>query len=294
MPNAVHGRLTIEERSMATLQLPDLALSYEMVGQGAPLLFIHQVATDYRLWRRQRTYFRTRYRPITVDVLGHGPVVWPPQERSIAQAAQRVQQLLEHLGTGPVFVIGVSMGAAIAMQVALNAPALVRGLGLVSPWSHPNEHMRPLINRLVRLAEAGNMGGHTTLLLRYSFPSGYLEAHASDKRRLRTLALAQPAEVVANAWVACLTCDLRGAVRAIRAPSLIIAGGSDLFTPPYLARAVARELADVEIEVWEQTGHYPFLEHPRRFNYRLEEFIQHCLAQTGRPDGTGDPPPTDV
>jgi pimeloyl-ACP methyl ester carboxylesterase len=157
----------------------------------------------------------------------------------------------------------------------------VFGVALVSPWSHPNDHMRAVINWLVQLAVAANMGNHTTLLLRYSVPSGYLEAHPSDKRWLRALAIAQPAEVVASAWEACLTCDLHGVVRAIRAPSLIIAGRSDLFTPPYPARAVARELADVEIEVWEETGHFPFLEHPRRFNQRVEEFIRRCLAQAG-------------
>jgi 3-oxoadipate enol-lactonase len=263
---------------MATLHLPELALSYEIAGQGIPLLFLHQVATDHRLWRRQHTRFRARYLPITMDVLGHGPVTWPPQERSIVQAAQRVQQLLEHLGTGPAFVIGVSMGAAIAMQLALNAPALVRGLGLVSPWSHLNNYTRALINRLVQLAEADDMRSHTTLYLRYSFPPGYLEAHTSERSWLRAMALAQSAEVVDYAWVACLTCDLRGAVRAVSAPSLIIAGGSDLITPPYLSRELARELADVEIEVWEGTGHFPFLEHPRRFNQRLEGFISRCLA----------------
>lgn len=266
---------------MATLQLPELALSYAMAGEGTPVLFLHQAATDHRLWRRQRTYFRARYRPITVDVLGHGPVAWPAQERSITQAAQRVQQLLEHLGTGPAFVIGVSMGAAIAMRLALNAPALVRGLGLVSPWSYPLAHMRALIARLARLAEAGDMRSHTTLFLRYSFPSAYLEAQPPAMGRLRALTLAQPAEAVAYAWVACLTCDLRGAVQAVSAPSLIIAGRSDLVTPPYLALAVAAELADVEIEVWEETGHFPFLEHPRRFNQRLEGFIRRCLAQAG-------------
>jgi 3-oxoadipate enol-lactonase len=266
---------------MATLQLPELVLSYEMAGQGTPLLFLHQVATDHRLWRRQHTYFRARYRPITMDVLGHGAVAWLPQERTIAQAAQHVQQLLGYLGTGPAFLIGVSMGAAIALQVALNAPTLVRGLGLVSPWSYPNAHMRALMSRLVGLAEAGDMRSHTTLFLSYSFPSGYLEAHTSERRRLRALALAQSAEVVAYAWVACLTCDLSGAVRAVSAPSLIIAGQSDLFTPPYLVRAVARELADVEIEVWEETGHFPFLENPGRFNQRLEAFIQRCLPQAG-------------
>jgi 3-oxoadipate enol-lactonase len=266
---------------MAMLQFPELALSYEMEGDGTPTLFLHQAATDHRLWYRQRTYFRARYRLITMDVLGHGPVAWPPQERSIEQAARRSQQLLEHLGTWPAFVIGVSMGAAIAMRLALNAPALVRGLGLVSPWSYPNDHMRALISRLARLAEAGDMRSHATLFQRYSFPSAYLEAKAPDMRRLRSLTLAQPAEVVAYAWVACLTCDLRGAVRAVRAPSLIIAGGSDLFTPPYVARELARELADMEIEVWEGTGHFPFLEHPRRFNQRLEEFISRCLTQAG-------------
>jgi 3-oxoadipate enol-lactonase len=266
---------------MATLQLHELALGYEMEGKGPPLIFIHQVATDHRLWRRQRTYFRARYRPITVDVLGHGQVAWPPQERSIAQAARRVQQFLERLGTGPAFVIGVSIGAAIAMRVALNAPALVRGLGLVSPWSHPNDHMRALIDRLGRLAKAEDMVAHTSLFLRYSFPPAYLEVHTPEITRLRAMALEQQAEAVADAWVACLACDLRGAVRAVRAPTLIIAGRSDLITPPYLARAVARELATVEIEVWEDTGHFPFLEHPGRFNRRLELFIQRCLAQDG-------------
>jgi 3-oxoadipate enol-lactonase len=173
------------------------------------------------------------------------------------------------------------MGAAVAMRLALNAPALVRGLRLVSPWSYPNGHMRALISRLARLAETGDMRSHATLFLHYSFPSAYLEAKAPDMRGLRSLILAQPAEVMAYEWVACLTCDLRGAVRAVRALSLIIAGGSDLFTPPYLARELARELADVEIEVWEGTDHFPFLEHPRRFNQRLEEFLSRCLAQAG-------------
>lgn len=44
---------------------------------------------------------------------------------------------------------------------------------------------------------------------------------------MRALTLAQPAEAVAYAWMACLTCDLRGAVQVVSAPSLIIAGRSD-------------------------------------------------------------------
>lgn len=267
---------------MAVLQLNGLTMSYEM--EGVPLVFLHQVATDHRLWHRQRTYFRTRYWVLTVDVLGHGPAAWPEQELSIEQAARRVQQLLEQLGTGPAFMIGVSMGAAIALHVSLDAPALVQGLVLVSPWSHANGHMRFLINRLFRLAEAGDMATYVDILLRYAFPAADLERLQRllpEVKQLRAMALAQNARAVASAWTACLAVDLTGRLGAIRVPTLVIVGLNDFLTPPYLARAVAAELPQVELEVWEEIGHFPFLEDPMRFNRRLEAFILRCLAQPG-------------
>ncbi|MGH8055748.1 MAG: alpha/beta fold hydrolase, partial [Candidatus Entotheonellia bacterium] len=62
-------------------------------------------------------------------------------------------------------------------------------------------------------------------------------------------------------------------------PSLVIAGLQDFLTPPYLTRAVAAGLPQVELEVWEETGHFPLLEDPVRFNQRLESFVLRCLAQ---------------
>jgi 3-oxoadipate enol-lactonase len=266
---------------VATLQLDEIEIAYEMTGEGVSLVFIHEVATDQRIWQRQRTYFRQRYRTITVDVLGHGRIAWPPQEISIEQGARRVQQLLERLGTGPAFIIGVSMGAAVAMRIAFEAPALVRGLGLVSPWSNPSGDMQSLINRLFRLAESRDMAAHTDLLLRYSFPATPSAHHTAEIERLRSLILEQNAWAVAYTWVACLACDLRAEIGQIKAPSLIIAGLNDLFTPPYMARGVAEGLSEVELEIWEETGHFLFLEDPDRFNRRLDLFIQRCLVATG-------------
>lgn len=46
-------------------------MAYEMDGEGVPLVFIHQVATDRRLWYYQRTSFDGRYHLIAVDLFGH-------------------------------------------------------------------------------------------------------------------------------------------------------------------------------------------------------------------------------
>jgi pimeloyl-ACP methyl ester carboxylesterase len=265
---------------LATLQSEDIDIAYDAEGEGISLIFLHDVATDRRLWQRQRTFFRQGYRAITIDILGHGQVPWPPQEITIAQAARRVAQLMEWLGSGPAFIIGVSMGAAVAMRMAFEAPALVRGLGLVSPWSYAGGDLQSLINRLFRLAEAGDMAAHADLFLRYSVPTTASALQTGAMERLRALMLEQDAWAVAYSWVACLACDLRLEVAQIKAPSLIIAGMHDLFAPPYLARAVAEGLAEVELEIWEEAGHFSFLEDHVRFNRRLQLFIERCLRST--------------
>jgi 3-oxoadipate enol-lactonase len=255
-------------------------MAYESEGEGIPLLFIHQVATDRRLWQHQRSPFFQGYRLIMVDVMGHGEEAWSPQEYSLDRAADRIRELLESLRVGPAFIIGVSMGAAIAMRVALSHPSLIRGLILVSPWSHDvSEHTKNLVDRLFRLAEAGDMATHTDLFLRYILPPAYWESHIAEVECLRALAMAQNAKTVAYTWAAFLASDLTDNLQDIHVPSLIIAGLNDLFTPPYLARAVAEGLSEVELEVWEDTGHFPFFEDPLRFNRRLETFIRRCLTQ---------------
>jgi pimeloyl-ACP methyl ester carboxylesterase len=254
-------------------------MAYETTGEGVPLVFIHQVGTDQRLWQHQRRLLQRRYRLITMDIMGHGQVSWPPEAFSLEHTAIYVQKLLEQLKAGPAFLIGVSMGAAIAMRVAMTDPRLVRGLILISPWSHTSEHTRCLIERLFRLAEAGDMSAHTDFLLRYVFPSTFLACREQVVERLRTLALEQDAKAVAYTWAACMASDLSDRLGVIHAPSLVIAGLSDLLTPPYLARAVADGLGEVELEIWEEAGHFPFLENPSRFNHRLEMFVRRCLTQ---------------
>jgi pimeloyl-ACP methyl ester carboxylesterase len=268
------------DESVTVLLMNSHAMVYDSEGQGVPLVFIHEVTTDRRLWHHQRNAFSQRYRLITVDVLGHGEARWPSlEEFSLERAADHVQDLLGRLDAYPAFVIGVSMGAAVAMHMAFKDPLLVRGLILVSPWNYMSEDTRYLVDRLFRLAEAGSMTAHTGLFLRIVLSTVYLERHASEIERLRAMTMEQDAHAVAYAWAACLVSDLTEKLGKIQAPGLVIAGLNDLLTPPYLARSVAEGLAEVELEIWEEAGHFPFLEDPARFNHRLESFVRRCLTQ---------------
>jgi 3-oxoadipate enol-lactonase len=269
---------------VATIALGGRAAIYETRGKGIPLVFIHQVATDRRIWQYQLASLADHYLTVGVDILGHGEHGWPLAEMSIARAAVQVQQLLEEVVPGQAFLVGVSMGAAVAMRCALMAPALIRGLILVSPWLRIREQTKSLIDRLFRLAEAGEMAAHTELFLRYVFPPTYLERHGPEVERIRAIVMNQESKTVAYAWAACLASDVDADLGEIHVPSLVIAGMHDLLTPPYLAREVAAVLVEVELEIWGASGHFPFLEDAVRFNRTLELYVRR---QSTRPASEG-------
>jgi pimeloyl-ACP methyl ester carboxylesterase len=259
---------------VATIELGGHAVVYDTRGKGVPLVFIHQVATDRRIWQHQLAPLADDYLTVAVDILGHGEQGWPLDQMSIGRAAVHLQRLMEQVVPEPAFLVGVSMGAAVAVQCALIAPSLVRGLILVSPWIRISEHTKSLINRLFRLAESGDMSAHTHLFLRYVFPHTYMERHGPEVERLRAIVMDQDSKTVAYAWAACLASDVDSNLSQIRVPSLVIAGMNDLFTPPYLAREVAAALFEVELEIWNASGHFPFLEDAVRFNRKLETYVR--------------------
>jgi pimeloyl-ACP methyl ester carboxylesterase len=265
---------------VATSESGGHAVVYEARGKGIPLVFIHQAATDRRIWQHQVTTLADQYLTVAVDLLGHGEQEWPLDQISIARAAIQLQRLMEEVVPEPAFLVGVSMGAAVAIQCALMAPSLMRGLILVSPWIRIREHTKNLINQLFRLAESGDMAAHTRLLLRYVFPPPYLERQGPEVERLRAIVMAQDSKTVAYAWAACLASDVDGDLHDIRVPSLVIAGMNDLFTPPYMAREVAAALDEVELEIWNASGHFPFLQDAARFNRRLGTYVRRQSIRT--------------
>ena len=95
---------------MPTLQLNDIGLYYEIIGEGAPLLFIHGLGSSIRDWEPQVDFFAERYKVILFDVRGHGKSSKPPGPYSIPQFAADTANLLEKLEVAPVHVVGISMG----------------------------------------------------------------------------------------------------------------------------------------------------------------------------------------
>jgi len=105
-------------------------LSYREEGSGPPLLILHGLFGSGSNWGRIARELATDHRVLVADLRNHGRSPHAPG-MSYAELAADVAALLDRLGTGPVTVVGHSMGGKTAMRLALEHPERVARLVVV-------------------------------------------------------------------------------------------------------------------------------------------------------------------
>jgi pimeloyl-ACP methyl ester carboxylesterase len=101
---------------------------YEVSGHGEPLILIHSLLMHSGMWDDQVTAFQDRYQVIRYDLSGFGQSK-PP---ITASDADDLNALMQQLGIERAHVLGLSIGAEIALGFALAYPQRVKSLILVS------------------------------------------------------------------------------------------------------------------------------------------------------------------
>jgi pimeloyl-ACP methyl ester carboxylesterase len=121
---------------MPTLRVPGAELYHEVRGAGPPVLMIPGALGDGGTFDRVAPLLADEFTVVTYDRRGNSrsprPSGWT--ETSVAEQADDAAALLEALGLAPAVLYGTSGGGAIALEVVLRHPGVVRGVILHDPW----------------------------------------------------------------------------------------------------------------------------------------------------------------
>jgi pimeloyl-ACP methyl ester carboxylesterase len=104
-------------------------------GSGPPVVLIHGSVSDYREWSKQMKALARHYRVIAYSRRYHWPNTVPGTEADGSREVQvnDLASIIRTLKLAPVHLVGHSYGAAIALQLALRHPQLVRTLVVAEP-----------------------------------------------------------------------------------------------------------------------------------------------------------------
>lgn len=122
-----------------------MRLHFQAMGQGPALVLLHGLFGSGDNWAVIARGFAERFRVVTPDLRNHGR---SPHAEAMdyAAMAQDVAELLRAERLAPAHLLGHSMGGKVAMNCALQAPALLRSLGVVDigPGPQPDRHAQLL------------------------------------------------------------------------------------------------------------------------------------------------------
>jgi pimeloyl-ACP methyl ester carboxylesterase len=111
--------------------------AYDIDGpaDGPPIVFVHGTRMSRAMWRAQIDDLRDTYRVVALDLPGHGHLADRPF--TLTAATDEVALAIEEAAGGHAVVVGLSLGAYVAMDLAARRPELVRGLVLSGATTEP-------------------------------------------------------------------------------------------------------------------------------------------------------------
>lgn len=113
------------------MKINDLDIYYNEAGQGAPILFVHGLGIDSRIFDNQTDFYKNNFRVTRYDLRGHGKSSAPDTGYSYAHFADDLKGLIKHLDLKDFHLVGLSMGGAIAARYVLENPGSAKSITFI-------------------------------------------------------------------------------------------------------------------------------------------------------------------
>lgn len=273
--------------SRSTWAAPDgVRYAWTRDGAGAPLVLVHGFTGSAAAWDDVVPALARTLTVLRPDLLGHGGSDAPadPARHAIARQAADLAAYLADAGLAPVHLAGYSLGARVALRLALDAPGRVASLFLESPSAGIADPAARTVRAAEDAARADRLMTHGIVDFVDAWEALPIFAAERDL----------PAEVRARIRAGRLACDpaglaasLRGAGQGVspavhaelgrlRLPVTVLAGARDTVGAER-AREVAAAVPGARLVVLPDAGHAPHRETPSAW---LRAVATHCVRSS--------------
>ena len=262
------------------VEIDGLRWSVRVAGSGPALLLLHGFTGSGRSWDElTNAAIAAGCTVIAPDLPGHGGTAWSAPRATVERTADDVAALLRALGYERAHVVGYSMGARVALRLAIARPARVARLVLEAPSAGIADPAQRLARRdadeaLALGLERDGIAPFVDAWERMPVLAGEARVGGGARHSLRALRLGHdPAGLAASLRAAGQGAmePLHDRLGEISAPTLVIVGANDPVRGR--AEAVAAGISGARLAIVPEAGHAPHLEAPAAFIGLVLDFV---------------------
>jgi pimeloyl-ACP methyl ester carboxylesterase len=260
---------------MPTINANGITLYYEERGTGDPLILIMGLGAPGSRWEDHVSYYASAFRCITIDNRGADQSDRPQGPYTTRMMAEDIAGLMRALDIEHAYIAGISMGSAIAQELALSYPNMVRSMVLISSWSQCDPYTQAIFYLFKNARAQMSPANFTQLLQLWIASPHYFETHLDSliqgqKEAHENYMSLHAFEAQCDA---CLTHHTIDRLAQIEVPTLLTVGEADIFTPLRLTAEIHDRMPRSEMLVFPGKGHIHHWEELDRFNNATFEFL---------------------
>jgi 3-oxoadipate enol-lactonase len=266
---------------MAIAEVNGQRLYYEVLGDGEPLLCVAGLSCDTLVWIPQVQAFAAAHRTVIFDNRDVGQSSMADGPYEIADMAQDALALADALELDSFHLLGVSMGGAIAQELAIAAPERVRTLTLAVTFPATGAYGRRVAEVWGARVRQISREQHVDELMLLNHSEAFYESPEMVEF-IRTAMLnnphPQPPDAFARQLAASGRHDTRDRLGSLTMPTHVIGGEHDILVPVWKSREIAERIPGAKLTVLPNAPHGLSIERAEEFNAAVLGFIRETAA----------------
>jgi len=267
---------------MPSLDIDGRSLYYEVHGEGEPLLCVHGLTVDTLGWALQLPSFAERHQTVIFDNRDVGQSDYAAGDYEVSDMAADALALADELGLESFHLLGISMGGAIAQEIALAAPERVSTLTLTVTFPRGGAWAHKLAETWsMRVQEMPHERHIDELMLLNHSEEFY--GNAEGVSFIRGMILQNPhpqkPEGFARQLGASSRHDALDRLPSLDMPVHVIGGERDILVPVWKSVELAEIIPGAKLTVLDRAPHGLSLERAEEYNAIVLDFIaEHAPA----------------
>lgn len=257
-------------------------IAYNLYGTGeTALIFIHGWSCDSRYWQKQLSVFSKDYQVITIDLAGHGNSSLDRIDYTMLSFAKDVKAVIEKEKVNKAILVGHSMGGGVIAEASRLMPDIVIGIIGVDTLQNvaeiiPQETLDEMITSFESDFKNAAQGFAMTLFLEKTdteLINWVKEDMSSAPGKVALSAFGNYIGQYVNGQAAQVFLDIHIPVASINARLW-----------PTSPEDNRKHIDNYKLIYIEETGHFPMIEKPGKFNTLLKEAIKYIEAEKSNID----------
>jgi pimeloyl-ACP methyl ester carboxylesterase len=254
-------------------------IGFERRGDGPPLLLLHGLPGDNRIWRRQLDDLADEFTVVAWDAPGCGQSSDLDAPVDLHHLAQSLVAFIEMLDLDRPHVLGISWGSGVALELYRIAPTAPRSLVLASGYagwagSLPADVVAQRLDAYLTASRAPPqeaLHSWAPTFFSRSAPADVVEELLAIASDFHPEAFSAFARSFANT-------DLRTMLPTITVPTLVLGSDADTRSPVAVSEALHAAIPGSRLVLLPGIGHVSNMEAPELFNAEVRRFLRSVPA----------------